>query len=185
MLSIRFPHLLPRGPAAPAGARTSAPAHPRASVLRPPSPAVPLPTAPTPQDVASTEDGLLSAGDTGPGNSNGAEVCPSPPCSPDPRPGGEGLVPLLGPEMVAPRLLSGPEPRYTAEAALEHVGGTVLARCTVTERGTVEDCVVMKSVPLLDASVLRALAQRRYEPALFEGRPLSVRMVIPVRFVAP
>jgi protein TonB len=87
--------------------------------------------------------------------------------------------------MLPPRLLSGPEPRYSAEAALEHVGGTVLVRCTVTELGSVEDCVVMKSVPLLDASVLKALAARRYTPALFEGRPLSVRMVIPVRFVPP
>jgi TonB family protein len=87
--------------------------------------------------------------------------------------------------MVAPRLLSGPEPRYPAEAALERVGGTVLVRCTVTDKGTVEDCLVMKSVPLLDASVLSAVVARRYAPALFAGRPLSVRMVIPVRFVPP
>jgi protein TonB len=87
--------------------------------------------------------------------------------------------------MRVPRLLSGPEPRYPAEAAREHLGGTVLARCTVTDRGSVEDCEVLKGVPLLDASVLRALGARRYEPALLAGRPVSVRMVISVRFVAP
>jgi periplasmic protein TonB len=182
--TISFPRFLPRGPAAAQGG----PRAQASSQRRPPSALKPQsvqPSAPTPrtkvEDAPAVEGPGVSSGGTG----TDVEACPSPPCSPAGRPGGDGPVPLLGPQMVPPRLLSGPEPRYSAEAGLEHVGGTVLARCTVTDRGSVEDCVVMKSVPLLDAAVLSALAARRYAPALFEGRPLSVRVVIPVRFVPP
>jgi TonB family protein len=155
-----------------------------ASLARPPSATTPTPREPL-GEVPSTGGTEAPVSNGGPDTAGDGDVCPSPPCSPTGRLVGDGQVPLLGPEMVPPRLLFGPEPRYTAEAALEHVGGTVLVRCTVTDRGTVEDCLVMKSLPLLDASVLRAVAERRYQPALFEGRPLSVRMVIPVRFVPP
>ncbi len=172
-----------RGAAAPAGPRPTPPGTHRA-VAKPRSPTAVTPDVRQSSDVTAPSEGALvpSGGDA---RGTGQEPsCPSPPCSVEGT-GDRSPVLLLGPEMVRPRLLFGPEPRYTAEAALEHVGGTVLVQCTVTVRGNVEECVVMKSLPLLDASVLRALTARRYEPALFEGRPVSVRMVLPVRFVPP
>ena len=182
--TISFPRLLPRGPAAQGTRRASASVRPRPLATVKPQSAVPEPAPRALDAVPPAIDGQsTSAGDGEAGT--GTDACATPGCSPQGREGGEDTVPLLGPEMVAPRLLSGPEPRFPAEAALERVGGTVLVRCTVTDKGTVEDCLVMKSVPLLDASVLSAVVARRYAPALFAGRPLSVRMVIPVRFVPP
>jgi TonB family protein len=92
---------------------------------------------------------------------------------------------MLGPEMASPRLLFGPEPRYPVPALVQQVGGTVVVRCTVTDRGSVEDCSVVKSVALLDEAALKAVQGRRYAPALYEGRPVSVWMSLPVRFVPP
>jgi periplasmic protein TonB len=180
---IRFPVRL--GQPSPAGPRAAAPRAHRPAV-KPRTAKEVLPQAlPQPRDVPSsgvTDVESPSGREPGPG---GNDACPSPPCTTDGTPGSRGAALLLGPEMVRPRLLSGPEPRYTAEAALEHIGGTVLVQCTVTDFGNVEDCLVTKSRPFLDASVLRAVGARRYEPALFEGRTVSVRMVIPVRFVPP
>jgi TonB family protein len=87
--------------------------------------------------------------------------------------------------MVPPRLLLGPEPRYPSAALLQELGGTVVVRCTVTDKGSVQDCRVVKSVPLLDEAALQAVQGRRYAPALYEGRPVSVWMNLPVRFVSP
>jgi len=87
--------------------------------------------------------------------------------------------------MQPPQLLSGPEARYPVAAALEHVGGNLLVRCTVTEEGQVTDCVVLKSLPFMEEPVLAALYARRYRPALQDGKPTSVRMVFPVRVIPP
>jgi periplasmic protein TonB len=182
---IHFPVRL--GQPSPAGPRATAPrAHPPAVKPRTTTQALP-PAVPQTRDLPSSKDtdSASPSGRDGASGEGGENTCLFPPCTTGSTPGGGSAVLLLGPEMVRPRLLSGPEPRYTAEAALEHIGGTVLVQCTVTDLGTVEDCLVTKSLPFLDASVLRAVSARRYEPALFEGRPVSVRMVIPVRFVPP
>jgi len=87
--------------------------------------------------------------------------------------------------MDIPRLLSGPAPRYPEAALVQQLGGTVVVRCAVTERGNVESCTVVKSVPLLDEAALTAVLGRHYAPARYAGRPVSVWMSLPVRFVAP
>jgi periplasmic protein TonB len=178
--SVRLPPATPPGGAA-------APRKPRPPLVRPriteavtTTPPAPLTQAPPSDD---NTDGRPGNGGPGPGTTRA--VCPAPPCSPGGTPGGESPVLLLGPEMLPPRFLSGPEPGYPAAAAFERVGGTVLLRCTVTDSGSVERCTVLKSAPLLDEAALRAVTARRYAPALYEGRPVSVWMVLPVRFVPP
>jgi protein TonB len=182
---IRFPvptvRLGAPGAKAPAAAR----AHPPPTLRPRTTPLAPATVAPRLDDVVPPTD---MSPRTQPGDSEGPQgevPCGQPPCSPHGQPGGDSPVLLLGPEMLPPRLLSGPEPRYPAEAAMEHLGGTVLLRCTVTAEGTVEGCTLLKSAPLLDEAALRAVTARRYTPALYEGRPVSVWMVIPVRFVPP
>jgi TonB family protein len=70
-------------------------------------------------------------------------------------------------------------------ALLQQVGGTVVVRCTVTDKGSVENCSLVKSVPSLDEAALKAVLGRRYAPAEYEGRPVSVWMFLSVRFVPP
>jgi TonB family protein len=87
--------------------------------------------------------------------------------------------------MDAPRLISAPVLRYPEAALLQQLGGTVVLRCAVTDKGNVENCSVVKSIPLLDGAALKAVLGRHYAPALYADRPVSVWMSFPVRFVAP
>ncbi len=183
-ISVHFPQGLlggraHRGPpaAARSPARRAAPLRPRTAT---PAPAASVNDVATP--VTGAAPGTGTADGTGPGTVFGPEAsCATPPCG---SPGGEGPR-LLTPDMQAPQLLSGPEPRYPLAAALEHVGGSLLVRCTVTAEGLVQDCLVLKSLPYLDEPVLKALSARRYRPALQDGQPVSVRMVFPVRVIPP
>src|SRR5207248_1412781 len=80
------------------------------------------------------------------------------------QPGGfmPGPVPFEEGRMTAPRCLSGPDPTYTPQALDREVQGTMLVRCIVTREGAVYGCRVLKSLPFMDAAVIRALEQRRY-----------------------
>lgn len=90
-------------------------------------------------------------------------------------PFGEGMTP--------PRLVSGsPTPAYTQKAREICVEGKVIARCTLTEDGLLIDCDVLQSVPYLDESVLTNLAQRRYTPVLYKGKPQRVYYTFPINF---
>jgi periplasmic protein TonB len=181
---VHFPRgLLGGHPGAGPSSAASTPVR-RAAAVRPRT-AVPAHT-PTVQDVAPPPADASPGPGTGEGPGQGPSVgreagCASPPCG--------GAAPegprLLTADMQAPQLLSGPEPRYPLAAALEHVGGNLLVRCTVTAEGQVQDCVVLKSLPYLDEPVLQALSARRYRPALQDGQPVSVRMVFPVRVIPP
>ncbi len=176
----------PRGPGAGTlGARPKAAAPaptPRGPALRPRTAAARA--AASPEEVASAPAAPAPEGSPGLAAAPGAPEtpCTTAPCADalsQPPPGS------LSSDMQPPQLLSGPEPRYPLAAALEHVGGSLLVRCTVTAEGRVRDCVVLKSLPYLEEPVLAALSARRYRPALQDGRPVAVRMVFPVRVLPP
>jgi protein TonB len=87
--------------------------------------------------------------------------------------------------MTPPKQISGPDPAYTPQALEHEVEGTMAVRCVVTEHGVVHGCRVLKSLPFMDAEVLRALEQRRYTPALIDGRPVEVDYLFQVRLRLP
>jgi periplasmic protein TonB len=97
--------------------------------------------------------------------------------SSDVLPFGEGMSP--------PRLLEGPEPVYSREAREARVEGTMLVKCVITTAGALQGCRVIKPLPFLEKPVLDALALRRYTPVMFQGRPVNVEYVIPLRFELP
>jgi TonB family protein len=105
-----------------------------------------------------------------------APIVPAPVPAPPPEvlPFGEGMSP--------PRLIEGSDPIYPLAAREARVEGTMLVRCVITTRGTLQRCRVLKSLPYLEQPVLEALAHRRYTPVLFQGRPVDVEYVIPLRF---
>jgi periplasmic protein TonB len=180
---LRWP-TLPRGASTrPSNGAESTPLKPhRPEAVRPrttePRPPVALETTATRPDVPSAGPA------DGPGSPRGDGDSASPLDGPAGRGSPDGVL-VLGPEMVPPRLLLGPETSYPQAALLQQLGGTVVVRCTVTDKGGVQDCRVVKSVPLLDEAALQAVQGRQYAPALYEGRPVSVWMNFPVRFVAP
>ena len=55
-------------------------------------------------------------------------------------------------------------------------------KCVITTAGTLQGCRILKSLPFLDEPVLQALAQQRYTPVTFQGRPVAVEYVIPFKF---
>jgi protein TonB len=87
--------------------------------------------------------------------------------------------------MTPPKQISGPDPAYTPQALEHEVEGTMTIRCVVTEQGSVHGCRVLKSLPFMDAAGLRALEQRRYSPALIDGRPVEVEYLFRVRLRLP
>lgn len=97
---------------------------------------------------------------------------------------GSDVLPF-GEGMSPPRLLEGPDPVVPREAREARVEGTMLVKCVITTAGALQGCRVLKSLPFLEEPVLEALARRRYTPVLFQGRPVNVEYVIPLRFELP
>lgn len=178
---IRMPQR--HGDATPPGPSAPSPHHPRrkrpppGTLLQPV--ATPPPEAQEPPVVDDTDDdadepgtpGVIGsrAGMTSDPNGTGAGIGSNDigNALESPRPFEEG-------RMTPPRLLAGPNPQYT-EQALEHeIEGTMAVRCVVSETGVVTGCRVLRSLPYMDAAVLRALEQRRYAPATLGGRPVAV-----------
>lgn len=110
----------------------------------------------------------------------GTAISTAPPAPPPPPPSNQVLP--FGEGMNRPALVGGPEPVFPREAREAKVEGTLLAKCVITTEGALTGCRIIKSLPFLDQPVLEALAQRRYTPVSFQGRPVAVEYVIPFKF---
>ena len=62
------------------------------------------------------------------------------------------------------------------------VEGTVTLEALVDERGLVADARVLKSIPLLDQSALEAAKQWEFKPAMLNGEPVPVLVVLELDF---
>jgi eukaryotic-like serine/threonine-protein kinase len=87
--------------------------------------------------------------------------------------------------MNRPVRISGRDPTYTREALETRVQGTVIAKCIITTAGTLSGCRIIKSLPHMDEAVLAALASHRYQPILYQGRPVNVDYVFTMKMVPP
>ena len=87
--------------------------------------------------------------------------------------------------MTPPRMLFGPDPKYTPQALEREIEGTMLVRCIVTTEGVVQSCLVLRSLPFMDAAVIQALERRRYSPALLDGRPIDCEYIFRVQLKLP
>ena len=104
--------------------------------------------------------------------------------APSPAASAGGLVPL---EQVStrPRMINpGQPPRYTRDAMTAHIEGTSVARCRVTVRGSLSDCHITKSVPMLDDAVMQSLTTRQYEPAKLGANAVETEISIVTRLTA-
>ena len=87
--------------------------------------------------------------------------------------------------MTRPALVSKVDPVYTREARDANVSGLILTKCVITTSGTLQRCRIVKGLPLMDQQVLSALSQWRYSPVMYQGKPVTVEYLIPVRLVGP
>ncbi len=98
---------------------------------------------------------------------------------------GEEVLPF-GAGMTPPQLLSDGVPlRYTSEALMAHVSGTIIARCTITREGNVQECRIIKGLPFMDEAVLESLTSRQYRPVTYQGRAVSVSYTFNVKLRMP
>jgi len=92
-------------------------------------------------------------------------------------PFGEGMLP--------PTLLQNHPIRFSREALEARVEGRAVVRCTITVEGNVENCRFLQRLPHMDEAILSALYMRKYSPATYQGKKISVDYNIPIRLKLP
>ena len=71
-------------------------------------------------------------------------------------------------------------PEQDRNAGIE---GTVYVQAKINEKGTMVEAVVLKKVsPTLDEAALDAVRKTTFTPAMLDGEPIRMRIVIPIRF---
>jgi serine/threonine protein kinase len=159
------------------------PVHEAATVVASPVPAPKPSTQPSTPAVVSPKP-LPST--SSPADGIAAALPSAPPSAPTPAvvsntgeavPFSEGMTP--------PELIDGIPPVYSREALAAHVEGVVVARCVVTTSGHLEKCRLIKSLPFMDQPILESLGTRRYNPAMYQGKPVAVEKVFTMRLATP
>jgi TonB family protein len=74
------------------------------------------------------------------------------------------------------------KPKYPMAAQNANIEGTVQVQALVSKDGNVVSTLIVQSIPQLDAEAVRAVEQWQFEPALVDGKPSPVWVVLPVRF---
>jgi TonB family protein len=88
--------------------------------------------------------------------------------------GGEG-VPV-------PKKTKHVQPVYPGEALAQGIRGIVILDIVIDGRGKVSSTSVLRSVPGLDEAAITAARQWEYEPTKIDGKPVSVRLTVPITF---
>jgi TonB family protein len=74
------------------------------------------------------------------------------------------------------------QPTYPQEALAQGVRGIVILDLVVDLQGKVEATNVVRSVPGLDEAAIAAARQWEYEPSKVDGKPVRVRITVPITF---
>jgi protein TonB len=112
-----------------------------------------------------------------PGVIGSAEVA-SPP-APEIKPDGPVKI---GGLVKEPKLLSSTLPVYPAFAKEAHIEGDVVIRTTVDKKGNVTHMEIVSGSAMLRQAALDALGRWKYEPSKLDGQPVSVQMLVTIKF---
>jgi protein TonB len=84
----------------------------------------------------------------------------------------------------APRLIKEVKPRYTSEALLKRIQGTVVLEVIVTADGCASQIRVVRSLDPggLDEEAVSAVVQWRFEPGRLGATPVDVLVTIALDF---
>lgn len=134
-----------------------------------------MPTNVPAEADASLDKGIGVYGEPGTGDPAGLE-------------GGTGSGPgrlgyLLPQGAVAPKPhKSNRQPAYPAAARNSKRAGIVLIKGTVRADGALEELELVRGEEPFAAAAMKAVGRWRYQPALYEGQPISAGVVIEIRF---
>jgi protein TonB len=81
-----------------------------------------------------------------------------------------------------PSLISKAVPQYPDLARKAQIEGKVVVTVTIDKKGSVENAVIFKSVPMLDEAALAAAMQCKFKPAKQRDKFVKVKMNIPFDF---
>ena len=99
-------------------------------------------------------------------------------------PGGKGPVERAFGSPDGPSFLRKVLPSYPAFARRLEKEGTVLLRVTIDERGRPVEIEVLKKAGFgFDEEAVKAVKDSTFVPAKKEGKPLTCKALLPIRFV--
>ena len=95
---------------------------------------------------------------------------------------GGGLM-TVGGGVSAPQVLHSVEPQFTDDARRSDFQGTAAIQLIVDSQGDPQDVRVLRHLGMgLDQKAVDAVRQYRFRPAMYQGHPVAVQMVIEVDF---
>lgn len=95
---------------------------------------------------------------------------------------GGGLM-SVGGGVSAPQLLHSVQPDFTEDARRQNFQGSVSIKLIVDSQGRPQDVRLMNRLGMgLDEKAIEAVKQYRFTPAMYQGHPVSVQIVIDVDF---
>jgi TonB family protein len=93
----------------------------------------------------------------------------------EPLTAGSGGVPV-------PKRANTVKPEYPAEAQAQGIRGIVILELIIDKQGKVAEARIVRSVPGLDEAALTAARQWTYEVTKVDGKPVSLRLTVPITF---
>lgn len=93
----------------------------------------------------------------------------------------EGPV-KVGGQVKEPRLIFAPPPIYPQNALEVNVQGDVVIQAVIDKKGSVADAHVVSGPTMLRQAALAALRRWKYQPSTLDGQPVSVQMLVTIRF---
>jgi protein TonB len=81
-----------------------------------------------------------------------------------------------------PEAITKVQPVYPEAARRAGIEGTVIVSALVDKDGRVLETKIMKSVPALDAAAVEAVKHWIFKPALADGQPVRVWVMLPISF---
>ena len=85
-------------------------------------------------------------------------------------------------DIQPPVLVKRIEPDYPIMAKKARVSGEVVLECIIDQEGNVSISKVLKKVDMVQQAAEEAVKQWKYTPALMEGRPQAVYLIVRVKF---
>lgn len=87
-----------------------------------------------------------------------------------------------GTDVPAPKRAKTVLPEYPPEAQAQGIRGIVILEVVIDTEGHVASAEVVRSIAPLDEAALAAVRQWQYEVTKVDGKPVSVRLTVPITF---
>ena len=89
----------------------------------------------------------------------------------------------VGGGVSAPQVIHSAEPEFTDDARRADFQGSAAIQLIVDAQGNPQDIVVLRHLGMgLDEKAVEAVRQYKFRPAMYQGRPVAVQMVIELDF---